>query len=96
MVISYNQYLHFIVQCRKIQRQNYNSIHYIFDTIENSPNNMDMEIIAKVYTFRLYWRKNIFKLQINPCSMEMKSKQRSKICGLSKNKICDFSTTKYL
>jgi len=54
MVISYNQNLHFMIQCQKIQRQNYNSLHYIFDTIKDSHNNMDMEITAKVYTSLFY------------------------------------------
>jgi hypothetical protein len=30
----------------KIQRQNHNSLHYIFDITEDSHNNMDMEVIA--------------------------------------------------
>jgi hypothetical protein len=50
MIISYIQNLDFKIQCRKIQKQDYNSLHYIFDTTENSHNNMNMEITPKVYT----------------------------------------------
>jgi hypothetical protein len=35
MIISYIQNLHFKIQCREIQKQDYNSLHYIFDTTEN-------------------------------------------------------------
>jgi hypothetical protein len=38
----------------KIKRQYYNSLHYIFDTINNSHDDMDMEIIAKVCTSLFY------------------------------------------
>jgi hypothetical protein len=62
MVILCNQNLHFKAQCRKIQRQNYNSLHHIFDSIENSHNNMDMEIAVKFYTCLFYWKKNSIKI----------------------------------
>jgi len=55
MVISYYQNLQFKIQCRKIVRQSYNLIHYIFYILENSHNNMDMEITTKVCTFWLYY-----------------------------------------
>jgi hypothetical protein len=84
MVISYNQTLHFRVYCWKIQRQNYNSVHYIFDTIENSHNNMDMEIVAEVCTYQFYWKKLHSNCRKNPCYVEMEWKQQNKICGLSK------------
>jgi hypothetical protein len=61
MVISYNQNLQFKVQCWKIQRQNYNSLHYIFYNIEDSHNNMDMEIVKEIYTYLFYW-KNFIKI----------------------------------
>ncbi len=38
----------------KIKRQNYNSLHYIFDTTENSHNNMNMETTTKVCTTLFY------------------------------------------
>jgi hypothetical protein len=50
MVISYNQNLHLRIQCRKIQKQNDNSLHYIFYIIENPHNNMDMEINVEACT----------------------------------------------
>jgi hypothetical protein len=63
MVISYNQNLQFRIQCRKISKQNYNSIHYIFDIPKNLHNNMDIEIIAEVCTSQFYCKtKTPFKL----------------------------------
>jgi hypothetical protein len=54
MVISYNHNLYFKIQCRKIQRQDYNSFHYILILQKNSHNNMDMEIVAEVCTSLFY------------------------------------------
>ncbi len=51
---------------------------------------MDMEIIAKFYTFRFYektFHSNYSKI---PWFVEMKSKQQNNIYGLSKNIICGF------
>jgi hypothetical protein len=84
MISSYNQNLYFKIQYRKIQRQYYNSFHYIFDIIKNSNSNMDMEITTEVYTFLFYWKLN--KNYNIPCSIEMKSKQQDNICGISKTR----------
>jgi hypothetical protein len=54
MVISYKQNLHFKIQCKKIQRKNYNLFHYIFHTTKNSHNNMNMKITTKFYTSLIY------------------------------------------
>jgi hypothetical protein len=54
MVILYNQNLQFRIQCKKIQGQNFNSLHYIFYVTKNSHNNMDMEIVVEVYTSLFY------------------------------------------
>ncbi len=49
MIISSNQ--NFTLKFNvKNQKQNYNSFHDIFDTTNNSHNNMNMEIIVKVCT----------------------------------------------
>jgi hypothetical protein len=66
MVISYDQNPHFKIQCQKIQRQNYNSVHYIFDTTKNSHDNMYFSVLLK---------KRPFELQKNSmfCGNEMKT-----------------------
>ncbi len=53
MVISNNQNLNFKIQCQK-QNNNNNSFHDIFDTTNNSHNNMNMEIIVEVCTSLVY------------------------------------------
>jgi hypothetical protein len=86
MVISYNQNLYFRIQCKKIQRQDYNSFHYILILQKISHNNIDMQITIEVCTslFYLKLNKNYSKI---PCSVEMKSKQKNKIC-VCQNRIC--------
>jgi len=74
MVISYNQNLHLRIQCRKIQKQNDNSLHYIFYIIENPHNNMDMEINVEACTSMFDWKKLHWNYKKIPCSMEMKIK----------------------
>ncbi len=79
MVISYNQNLHFKIQCKKNPEQNYNSFHYIFDITKNSHNNMNMQITAEVYTF--LFQSKYSKI---PCFVERKSKQQDKNYGILK------------
>jgi len=50
---------------------------------------MDMEIIVKVCTSLFYWKLNYNYSKI-PCSVEMKSKQQNKICGITKTKFVVF------
>ncbi len=94
MVISYNHNLYFKIQCRKIQRQDYNSFHYIL-------------ILQKIHT-TIWIRKSLQKFILfyfikNPIKittkfhilLKMKSKQQNKICSISKQNLW-FFTTKYL
>jgi hypothetical protein len=66
MVSSYDQNPHFKVQCQKFQRQNCNSVHYIFDTTDDSYNNMYFSVLLA---------KTPFELQQNSmfCGNEMKT-----------------------
>jgi hypothetical protein len=49
--------------------------------MENSHNNMNMKIIAKVYTSLIYWK---FQPKYNKSHvpLEMKSKHQDKICSM--------------
>jgi len=48
VVISYNQNLQFKIQCRKIQKQNYNLFHHILILQKYSDNNMNIKITIEV------------------------------------------------
>jgi hypothetical protein len=54
MLISCNQNLHYKIQCKKVQKQNYNSFFYIFDTTKNSHNNMTWKSLQK--SVFVYWK----------------------------------------
>jgi hypothetical protein len=48
VVISYNQNLQFKIQCRKIQKQNYNLFHHILILQKYSDNNMNIKITIEI------------------------------------------------
>jgi len=52
MVISSNQNLYFKIQCKKTKNEI--TFYDIFYTIDNSHNNMNIEIIAKKFTSLVY------------------------------------------
>ncbi len=54
MVILSNQNLYFKIQCKKKQKQNYNSFQDIFDITYNSHNNLNMKITTKICTSFVY------------------------------------------
>jgi hypothetical protein len=51
---------------------------------------MDMEITAKAWTYLFYWKLNQNYGKIS-CSIEIKSNQQNKFCGISKIKSMVFN-----
>jgi len=54
-----------------------------FDTTKNSHNNMDMEVIVKVYSF-LFIENSIIITKKFHILLKKKSTHQNKICGISK------------